>query len=174
MGACCRLLRLPCSWRDVPLLFLPRILHLFTPTPRCRKDDAAVEMDEMVAAMVLTSLSCSPVVQSPPASDSGIPRECALKKNNQKKTAYIRITTSPLKNGEIRAVVPPNSRWAGLDVPQRSPWCWCRWGPCRPGDPALRDRPWGWPGSPGPGSTTRLLLFLEAVSFPRSQMEPRG
>uniref|UniRef100_A0A8B9SFG6 Zinc finger protein 395 n=1 Tax=Anas platyrhynchos TaxID=8839 RepID=A0A8B9SFG6_ANAPL len=34
--------------------------------PRCRKDDAAVEMDEMVAAMVLTSLSCSPVVQSPP------------------------------------------------------------------------------------------------------------
>lgn len=53
--------------------------------PRCRKDDAAVEMDEMVAAMVLTSLSCSPVVQSPPASDSGIPRECALKKKTQKK-----------------------------------------------------------------------------------------
>ncbi|XP_040454448.1 LOW QUALITY PROTEIN: zinc finger protein 395 [Falco naumanni] len=38
-----------------------------------RKADAAVEMDEMVAAMVLTSLSCSPVVQSPPASESGIP-----------------------------------------------------------------------------------------------------
>ncbi|NWH70479.1 ZN395 protein, partial [Piaya cayana] len=38
-----------------------------------RKADAAVEMDEMVAAMVLTSLSCSPVVQSPPAGDSGIP-----------------------------------------------------------------------------------------------------
>ncbi|XP_053920083.1 zinc finger protein 395 isoform X3 [Cuculus canorus] len=38
-----------------------------------RKADATVEMDEMVAAMVLTSLSCSPVVQSPPASDSGIP-----------------------------------------------------------------------------------------------------
>ncbi|NXP45900.1 ZN395 protein, partial [Heliornis fulica] len=38
-----------------------------------RKTDAAVEMDEMVAAMVLTSLSCSPVVQSPPTSESGIP-----------------------------------------------------------------------------------------------------
>ncbi|NXT01713.1 ZN395 protein, partial [Jacana jacana] len=38
-----------------------------------RKADAAVEMDEMVAAMVLTSLSCSPVVQSPPAGESGIP-----------------------------------------------------------------------------------------------------
>uniref|UniRef100_A0A8B9UQ26 Zinc finger protein 395 n=1 Tax=Anas zonorhyncha TaxID=75864 RepID=A0A8B9UQ26_9AVES len=43
-----------------------------------RKDDAAVEMDEMVAAMVLTSLSCSPVVQSPPASDSGIPPSRAV------------------------------------------------------------------------------------------------
>ncbi|XP_059584332.1 zinc finger protein 395 [Alligator mississippiensis] len=38
-----------------------------------RKSDAAVEMDEMMAAMVLTSLSCSPVVQSPPTSDSSIP-----------------------------------------------------------------------------------------------------
>ncbi|XP_068792862.1 zinc finger protein 395 isoform X1 [Struthio camelus] len=38
-----------------------------------RKADAAVEMDEMVAAMVLTSLSCSPVVQSPPAGESGVP-----------------------------------------------------------------------------------------------------
>uniref|UniRef100_A0A8B9QEX6 Zinc finger protein 395 n=1 Tax=Apteryx owenii TaxID=8824 RepID=A0A8B9QEX6_APTOW len=38
-----------------------------------RKADAAVEMDEMVAAMVLTSLSCSPVVQSPPAGDSAVP-----------------------------------------------------------------------------------------------------
>ncbi|NXA15245.1 ZN395 protein, partial [Sapayoa aenigma] len=41
--------------------------------PKSRKSDAAVEMDEMVAAMVLTSLSCSPVVQSPPAGESGIP-----------------------------------------------------------------------------------------------------
>ncbi|XP_042302912.1 zinc finger protein 395 [Sceloporus undulatus] len=38
-----------------------------------RKSDAAVEMDEMMAAMVLTSLSCSPVVQSPPNSDASIP-----------------------------------------------------------------------------------------------------
>ncbi|KAK2500733.1 hypothetical protein MC885_015705, partial [Smutsia gigantea] len=34
-----------------------------------RKSDA-VEMDEMMAAMVLTSLSCSPVVQSPPGADA--------------------------------------------------------------------------------------------------------
>jgi len=48
----------------------------FTSLPsRCRKADAAVEMDEMVAAMVLTSLSCSPVVQSPPTGESSIPRE---------------------------------------------------------------------------------------------------
>lgn len=33
-----------------------------------RKSDA-VEMDEMMAAMVLTSLSCSPVVQSPPGTE---------------------------------------------------------------------------------------------------------
>ncbi|XP_053105332.1 zinc finger protein 395 [Hemicordylus capensis] len=38
-----------------------------------RKSDAAVDMDEMMAAMVLTSLSCSPVVQSPPNSDASIP-----------------------------------------------------------------------------------------------------
>ncbi|KAM4772505.1 zinc finger protein 395 [Rhinophrynus dorsalis] len=36
--------------------------------PKRRSD--AVEMDEMMAAMVLTSLSCSPIVQSPPSSDS--------------------------------------------------------------------------------------------------------
>ncbi|XP_042555774.1 zinc finger protein 395 [Dipodomys spectabilis] len=34
-----------------------------------RKSDA-VEMDEMMAAMVLTSLSCSPVVQSPPRAET--------------------------------------------------------------------------------------------------------
>ncbi|NXF13837.1 ZN395 protein, partial [Smithornis capensis] len=42
--------------------------------PKSRKGDAAVDMDEMVAALVLTSLSCSPVVQSPPAGDSGLPQ----------------------------------------------------------------------------------------------------
>lgn len=65
-----------CTWA-VSLLFPPHISHL---PLRCRKSDAAVEMDEMVAAMVLTSLSCSPVVQSPPAGESGMPRECAFKK----------------------------------------------------------------------------------------------
>ncbi|KAM5165507.1 zinc finger protein 395 [Mantella aurantiaca] len=35
--------------------------------PKRRSD--AVEMDEMMAAMVLTSLSCSPIVQSPPCCD---------------------------------------------------------------------------------------------------------
>ncbi|NXG02589.1 ZN395 protein, partial [Sakesphorus luctuosus] len=43
-----------------------------------RKADAAVEMDEMVAAMVLTSLSCSPAVQSPPAGESGLPASRAV------------------------------------------------------------------------------------------------
>uniref|UniRef100_A0AC11DXW6 Zinc finger protein 395 n=2 Tax=Ovis aries TaxID=9940 RepID=A0AC11DXW6_SHEEP len=36
--------------------------------PKRRSD--AVEMDEMMAAMVLTSLSCSPVVQSPPGGEA--------------------------------------------------------------------------------------------------------
>ncbi|KAE8605519.1 hypothetical protein XENTR_v10015183 [Xenopus tropicalis] len=36
--------------------------------PKRRSD--AVEMDEMMAAMVLTSLSCSPIVQSPPCTDT--------------------------------------------------------------------------------------------------------
>ncbi|XP_031806799.1 zinc finger protein 395 isoform X3 [Sarcophilus harrisii] len=37
-----------------------------------RKSDA-VEMDEMMAAMVLTTLSCSPVVQSPPGIECNLP-----------------------------------------------------------------------------------------------------
>lgn len=39
--------------------------------PKRRSD--AVEMDEMMAAMVLTSLSCSPLLQSPPSTDSNVP-----------------------------------------------------------------------------------------------------
>ena len=39
-----------------------------------RKSDA-VEMDEMMAAMVLTSLSCSPVVQSPPGGEANFSGE---------------------------------------------------------------------------------------------------
>lgn len=41
-----------------------------------RKSDA-VEMDEMMAAMVLTSLSCSPVVQSPPGAEANFAGEHA-------------------------------------------------------------------------------------------------
>ncbi|NXY24463.1 ZN395 protein, partial [Atrichornis clamosus] len=52
---------------------LPRSVSSSIDVPKSRKADAAVEMDEMVAAMVLTSLSCSPVVQSPPAGESGLP-----------------------------------------------------------------------------------------------------
>ncbi|XP_069461789.1 zinc finger protein 395 [Ambystoma mexicanum] len=39
--------------------------------PKRRSD--AVEMDEMMAAMVLTSLSCSPLLQSPPCTDISMP-----------------------------------------------------------------------------------------------------
>jgi hypothetical protein len=42
-----------------------------------RKSDA-VEMDEMMAAMVLTSLSCSPVVQSPPRVEASFSGEQGL------------------------------------------------------------------------------------------------
>ncbi|XP_009953382.1 PREDICTED: zinc finger protein 395 [Leptosomus discolor] len=64
---------LQACWRvqDVPEV-LERSVSSNIDVPK-RKADAAVEMDEMVAAMVLTSLSCSPVVQSPPAGESGIP-----------------------------------------------------------------------------------------------------
>ncbi|XP_054239606.1 zinc finger protein 395 [Indicator indicator] len=60
-------------WRvqDMPEV-LQRSVSSSIDVPK-RKADTAVEMDEMVAAMVLTSLSCSPVVQSPPAGESGIP-----------------------------------------------------------------------------------------------------
>ena len=64
--------------------------------------------------------------------------------------------------------------------------CWHRLGPRRPGrpwqhcggNPALRSSPGG-PGSPAQESRDgehRLVasLFLEAVSFPRSQMQPEG
>ncbi|XP_027765948.1 zinc finger protein 395, partial [Empidonax traillii] len=51
---------------------LPRSVSSSIDVPN-RKADDAVEMDEMVAAMVLTSLSCSPVVQSPPSGESALP-----------------------------------------------------------------------------------------------------
>ncbi|XP_068198417.1 zinc finger protein 395b isoform X2 [Antennarius striatus] len=40
-------------------------------TTRSFRSPESVEMDEIMAAMVLTSLSCSPVVQSPPQTDPG-------------------------------------------------------------------------------------------------------
>ncbi|CAH2245558.1 zinc finger 395 [Pelobates cultripes] len=46
----------------------PRSVSRSIDVPKRRSD--AVEMDEMMAAMVLTSLSCSPIVQSPPCSDT--------------------------------------------------------------------------------------------------------
>uniref|UniRef100_UPI0037E7299C zinc finger protein 395b n=1 Tax=Semicossyphus pulcher TaxID=241346 RepID=UPI0037E7299C len=39
--------------------------------PHSFRSPESVEMDEIMAAMVLTSLSCSPVVQSPPQTDPG-------------------------------------------------------------------------------------------------------
>ncbi|XP_074904982.1 zinc finger protein 395 isoform X2 [Buteo buteo] len=63
---------LPAAGSPGPAEALQRSVSSNIDVPK-RKADAAVEMDEMVAAMVLTSLSCSPVVQSPPAGESGIP-----------------------------------------------------------------------------------------------------
>ncbi|NWU94308.1 ZN395 protein, partial [Upupa epops] len=62
---------LPTAGSSSPAETLPRSVSSSIDVPK-RKSSAAVEMDEMVAAMVLTSLSCSPVVQSPPAGESGI------------------------------------------------------------------------------------------------------
>ncbi|KAJ8288695.1 hypothetical protein COCON_G00013540 [Conger conger] len=71
MGA---LVMSPCPMTE--LFSMPTALHHATPEPRlvsCSIDvpksyrsPEAIDMDEMMAAMVLTSLSCSPVVQSPP------------------------------------------------------------------------------------------------------------
>ncbi|XP_062474528.1 zinc finger protein 395 isoform X2 [Pezoporus occidentalis] len=68
---------LPAAGGPTPADALQRSVSSNIDVPK-RKADAAVEMDEMVAAMVLTSLSCSPVVQSPPAGESGIPPSRAV------------------------------------------------------------------------------------------------
>lgn len=111
----------------------------------------------MVAAMVLTSLSCSPVVQSPPASDSGIPRECALKKNNKKTHFYDKNNNIYTQKWRNTLVLSPD--WAGMDATRRSPWCWCWLGGHRRGDPALRDRPRGGRGAPGWGAPPGCSFF---------------
>ncbi|XP_029452048.1 zinc finger protein 395 isoform X2 [Rhinatrema bivittatum] len=46
----------------------PRSVSCSIDVPKRRSD--AVEMDEMMAAMVLTTLSCSPLIQSPPCNES--------------------------------------------------------------------------------------------------------
>ncbi|XP_031960046.1 zinc finger protein 395 isoform X3 [Corvus moneduloides] len=61
---------LPDSMNPGPSEALQRSVSSSIDVPK-RKADAAVEMDEMVAAMVLTSLSCSPAVRSPPGGDGG-------------------------------------------------------------------------------------------------------
>ncbi|NXI41113.1 ZN395 protein, partial [Galbula dea] len=63
---------LPTAGEPGPSEALQRSVSSSIDVPK-RRADTAVEMDEMVAAMVLTSLSCSPVVQSPPTGESSIP-----------------------------------------------------------------------------------------------------
>lgn len=46
-------------------------LRMFLSVVSSFRSPESVEMDEIMAAMVLTSLSCSPVVQSPPQTDPG-------------------------------------------------------------------------------------------------------
>uniref|UniRef100_A0A8C8BF41 Zinc finger protein 395 n=1 Tax=Otus sunia TaxID=257818 RepID=A0A8C8BF41_9STRI len=66
---------LPAAGGPGPAEVLQRSVSSNIDVPK-RKADTAVEMDEMVAAMVLTSLSCSPVVQSPPAGESASRAAC--------------------------------------------------------------------------------------------------
>uniref|UniRef100_A0A8D0FSN1 Zinc finger protein 395 n=1 Tax=Strix occidentalis caurina TaxID=311401 RepID=A0A8D0FSN1_STROC len=66
---------LPAAGGPGPAETLQRSVSSNIDVPK-RKADATVEMDEMVAAMVLTSLSCSPVVQSPPAGESASRAAC--------------------------------------------------------------------------------------------------
>ncbi|XP_077409359.1 zinc finger protein 395b isoform X2 [Vanacampus margaritifer] len=49
----------------------PCVVSAREPAYRSFRSPESVEMDEIMAAMVLTSLSCNPVVQSPPQTDIG-------------------------------------------------------------------------------------------------------
>lgn len=56
----------------------------------CCRSRESVDMDEIMAAMVLTSLSCSPVIQSPTQRDSSPRKSSSPKtKNKQKKDIWI-------------------------------------------------------------------------------------
>lgn len=63
----------------------------------------SVEMDEIMAAMVLTSLSCSPVVQSPPQADPGAGLS-TLPLSNVVRTTWTKfdqvVLTAPLKESK--------------------------------------------------------------------------
>ncbi|XP_019123240.2 zinc finger protein 395b isoform X1 [Larimichthys crocea] len=66
------------GWSNLaaPLQTMGPTMHLSNATatgeaPYSFRSPESVEMDEIMAAMVLTSLSCNPVVQSPPQTDPG-------------------------------------------------------------------------------------------------------
>ncbi|XP_029985258.1 zinc finger protein 395b isoform X2 [Sphaeramia orbicularis] len=62
----------PC-WTNLPLQILGPTMHLCTGEAAFSfRSPESVEMDEIMAAMVLTSLSCSPGLQSPPQTDPGL------------------------------------------------------------------------------------------------------
>lgn len=54
-----------------------------------RKSSEELDMDKVTAAMVLTSLSTSPLVRSPPVRPNGKPRVCALGKSKVSPGALI-------------------------------------------------------------------------------------
>lgn len=124
--------------------------------------------------MVLTSLSCSPVVQSPPTGESSIPRECAIKI-----LIYSIKATSETKGDVEKCTVPFGSQCWGSCLLQRYRiaartvlgWRWLGTGTSVTvapmgaertgtalaawwGNPAHRSRPMG-PGSPAQESQTR-------------------
>ncbi|NXK38706.1 ZN395 protein, partial [Piprites chloris] len=110
-----------------------------------RKADAAVEMDEMVAAMVLTSLSCSPVVQSPPAGESGLPPSraaCDPWKESGDVSDSGSSTTSGHWSGasDISTPSPPHPAGEALSSPQGDDGFETDSDPFLPEEPAPRKR----------------------------------
>ncbi|XP_064187939.1 zinc finger protein 395-like [Anguilla rostrata] len=56
----------------------PRPVSCCIDVPKSYRSPESVDMDEMMAAMVLTSLSCSPIVQSPPQRDPATAPACRM------------------------------------------------------------------------------------------------